>query len=90
MVRRTQLQPGDVVIVGADVEAYYSGYAGNPTQWLRKGQTARVINPDVPPVRGNRHCFVLVEFDGATYGSVEHPYTTWRASLYPEQIARKA
>ena len=76
---------GDLITVKEPIQAYYSGYAGLPEQFLEPGVAARVVNPRVPTVRGPRRFFIFVEFEG-----VEHDSThtrVWRAAVYPEQVA---
>ena len=79
---------GDLITVKEPIQAYYSGYAGLPEQYLEPGVVARVVKTKVPPVRGPRRSFTLVEFEGVEHDST-HTHT-WRAAVYPEQIAGRA
>jgi hypothetical protein len=82
----TTYKVGDLITVNEPIKAYYSNYAGQPEQNLEPGTVARIVNPKVPTVRGPRRSFILVEFEGVLKNST--PETrTWRAAVYPEQIA---
>ena len=76
---------GDLITVREPIQAYYSGYAGLPEQYLEPGVAARVVRTKVPTVRGPRKSFTLVEFEGVEHGSTRTKI--WRTAVYPEQIA---
>jgi len=71
---------GDKVTVKTPVEAYYSGYAGNPKCITEPGEIGIVGAIEVPYVTGNNCTFVCVDFikDNLFQGNPIHKNNTWR------------
>jgi hypothetical protein len=75
------------VTVREAVEAYYSGYAGNPECVLEPGMAGVVASLDVPYVRhrrGNSSSFAGVDFEGPAHSNP--PRTEWRAGVDPKNL----
>ena len=77
---------GDAVTCAVPVPAYYSDYAGRPRQQFVPGMVGVVASVGVPPVWGNGPDAVLVDFEGARYGTSDH--TVWRVALLPSNVRR--
>ena len=83
------LRKGDSVTVTEPIEAYYSGFAGNPKVIVQPGQIGTVAEVNVPAVRGNR-VFACGDFvlPGVFSGDPRHGNDTWRISANPQQLKR--
>ena len=57
-----EIQIGDRVTVKAEVEGYYSGYAGNDVFHFKPGMEGTVGAVNVAAVRGNVPYFICVDF----------------------------
>ena len=78
---------GMQVTVRERVEAYYSGYAGNPVCFLEPGMAGVIAAVDVPYVRrfaGSSETFACVDFIHTTHA--QDGRAEWRAGVDPKNL----
>lgn len=82
---RRKPKVGDFVTCKVRVEAFYSGYAGQPECWFEPGMTGIVGAVDVPFVRGAGAPGICVDFDGPLM-SPEKNGNRWRCKLRRDNV----
>ena len=73
---------GDRVTLTKPMEAYYSGYAGNPVVFITPGTKGTVTHIDMPPVRGWGKLY-CIDFVLPVVSSEKSPYPLshiWRVA----------
>ena len=79
---------GDKVTVTEEIEAYYSGYAGNPEVIIKPGQIGTVKSVHVPSLWREKGFFNYVDFiiPGVFNGDRIHNNCTWRIAAQDKQL----
>lgn len=74
---------GQKVRVKEPIEAYYSGYAGNPRVFITPDMVGEVKAVKVPSVSREKIEFCCVDFEvpGVYQGDPKHKYCTWRIGV---------
>ena len=87
--QRCRIPPGAPVTCKTPVDAYSSGYAGNPVVRFEPGMVGRLVELGVPSVQygpEGEDVMALVDFEGPPVG--HPPRTTWRCALRYANIRR--